>query len=215
MRFASAVLAAALAFAAPAGAQEILVPPNDPAGHVFSTLSNDGWSGSRGVVFTMQGTGTLTGVALWHDLTNITVEYEVAEVASASGDLSTGKVVLRSGSALVTTAGLQFVVFPFASLALANGSSYHVRFRFDGLGNQNFFYDNSNVTFTQGPFTLVDGTNNEDTGNSVMPRVRLDGTFVAAAAPATPVPATSSAGLAMLAAVLAAVAIAGRRRIRR
>ncbi|MDD2919866.1 IPTL-CTERM sorting domain-containing protein [Rhodoferax sp.] len=186
-------------FAAAAQAQIFFVPSNDPTGHVFSTNTNDGWSSSRGVVFQATATQTITGIGLYQDLTGVLVNYEVAQTTGASGDISVGKTVLRSGSNTFTTTGLQYITFPITPLQLMAGNFYHVRFDFAGNSNQNFFYDNDNVAFSQSGFAQIDGTQGDDTGNSVMPRIQL---LQAAAAP-MPIPTLSESMLVALALLLA------------
>jgi hypothetical protein len=186
----------------------IFVPPNDPTGHVFTTNANDLWSGSRGVVFQATTTQTITGVGLYQDLTGITVNMEIDQTTGASGNIGAGKTILRSGSNTFTTTGLQFITFPIAPLTLVAGNFYQVRFDFVGNSNQNFFYNNGNVAFSQGGFTVIDGTQADDTANFVMPRIEL----LAAAAVPTQVPSLSDAMLAALALMLAGASFAALRR---
>ena len=198
----SAVFAVAVALTlicSAAQAQIFFVPPNDTVGHVFTTNSNDAWSTSRGVVFQATTTQTITGIGLYQNLTGITVNYEVDQTTSASGNIGAGKTVLRSGSNVFTTSGLQYITYSFVPLQLVAGNFYQVRFDFAGNSNQNFFYDNANVVFAQPGFAQIDGTANDNTGNSVMPRIELLGGAVAS----VPVPALSDAMLAALALLLA------------
>jgi hypothetical protein len=203
-------VAAVLGLAGAASAQTVFIPPNDIVGHVFSSNSNDGWASSRGVVFQVGSTQTLTSIGLFQDLTGVTVNYEVDQTTSASGDLSVGKVILRSGSGTFTTSGLQFITFAIAPLTLAAGNFYQIRFQFNTSSNQNFFYDNQNIPFSQPGFTQVDGTQGDDTSNTVMPSIEFNGT--ASAAAVTAVPALSPLGLALLGLLLSAAALVRFRR---
>lgn len=173
------------------------VPPNDPVGHVFSTNSNDGWSSGRGVVFQATADGTMSSIGLYHDLTGIDLSYKISETTSANGDIATGEIVLLTGNTVVTTNGLEWIDFAIADTPYSAGSFYHIQFSFSGNGNQNFFYDNNDVPFTQGSFEVIDGTQGTSTGNSVMPAVRLDDSagFVGES---VPVPALSSWSIALL-----------------
>jgi len=211
--FAVAILAFC-AFASGADAQISFVPPNDPTGAVLTTNSNDAWAISRGVVFQATATQAITSVSLYQDLTGITVNYEIDQTTTATGIVGTGKTILRSGSGTFTTSGLQFITFPIAPLQLVAGNFYQVRFDFVGNSNQNFFYNNNNVVFSQPGFAQIDGTSGDDTNNSVMPRIQL-GTASPPVILSATIPALSPLLLAALSLLLAgASAFALRRRVR-
>jgi hypothetical protein len=218
MRFANAVatflpiaLFMLLGLATATSAQTtIFVPPNDPTGSIFSINGNDGWSGSRGIVFQVGTTRTISSIGLYQDLTGITVNYEIDQTTSASGDLAPGKSILRSGSGTFTTTGLQFITFPIAPLTLTAGNFYQIRFDFSGNSNQNFFYNNGNVIFSQAGFNLIDGTAGDNTGNSVMPRIEISSPVIAA--PVANIPTISPIALALLGMLLAGSAFALLRR---
>lgn len=209
LAFAAIIVAIAVGvgLAGAASAQTIFVPPNDTAGHVFSTNSNDGWNSSRGVVFQVNSTQTVNSIGLYQDLTGVTVNYEVDQITSASGNVGPGKVILRSGSGTFTTSGLQFITFAIAPVTLNSGSFYQIRFDFSGNSNQNFFYDNQDVPFSQPGFSQIDGTEGDDTGNTVMPRIEINAATAVAA-----VPVLSSLGLALLGVLLAGAALTRLRR---
>jgi hypothetical protein len=191
-----------------ARAQITFIPPNDPVGAVATTNSNDSWSGSRGIVFQATATQTIYSIGLYQNLTGIVVNYEIDQTTSASGNIGTGKTVLRSGNGTFTTSGLQFITFNIAPLQLVAGNFYQVRFDFTGNSNQNFFYNNNNVVFSQPGFSQIDGTQGDDTANSVMPQIVLN-------TPLPGLPALSPAALMALALLLAgASALALRRRAR-
>jgi hypothetical protein len=180
-------------------------PPNDTVGHVYTTNINDGYSSYRGDVFSVTADTLLTSVGLYHDLTNIDVSYRISEVFFTFGLVNSGAVELRSGTANVTTSGLQFIDFSFAGLTLQAGHDYHVEFGFAGNGNQNFFYNNANAPFTQGNFQFIDGTVGGSAGDSVMPAIRLN---LPDAPTATPLPGAATAGLTLM----LGIALARRRR---
>ncbi len=150
------------------------VPPNDTSGMVYSMNANDGWSGGRGVVFQVTDDVTIDSVGVFQDLSNINLEFELAQVFSASGAVTSGQTVLASGSASTTTSGLEWIDFSIADLLLEAGNFYHLEFTFTGSSNQNFFYNNSNVAFTQGNYNLVEGTSRGNTSNFVMGAFRLN-----------------------------------------
>jgi hypothetical protein len=151
------------------------IPSNDTTGMVYSTNSNDAYSGGRGDNFMVTANTTIDSVGLYENLTNITLNYEVGQIPALGGSGVDNGTVLRSGNRVVTTSGLEFIDFSFADLTLAAGNDYFVFFDFNGNSNQNFFYNNGNVTFTQGAFTMVDGFAPSANGqaNFVMPDIRL------------------------------------------
>lgn len=149
---------AAVCMSAAANAQFVaFVPPNDTTGQVYSTNFNDAYSGGRGINFLMSGSDTIDGVGLYANLTNVTLNWQVGSLTSQGGGGLNGATVLRSGSSAVTTSGLQFVDFSFAPLSLTNGGLYYIMFTHSGLANQNFFYNNQNVGWAQGPYSQIDG----------------------------------------------------------
>lgn len=191
------LLAAALVgsvFASPV----TFVPPNDTTGHVFSTNSNDGYGTDRGIVFQLTGDTTLSSVGIFQDLTNIDLTYYVYQIPTITPTDETGFNLLQTGTSNVTTNGLEWIDFAFSTLSLTSGNNYYVAFSFTGSSNQNFFYDNNNVVWTQGIFDQLDGANGGDVSNSVVSAIRLDGGSGAV----TPEPGSillAAAGLAGLA----------------
>ncbi len=97
----------------------------------LTTNSNDFWSVSRGVVFQATSTQTISSISLYQDLTGVTVNYEIDQTTSATGNIGTGKTVLRSGSGVFTTSGLQFITFSDRPAAADRGQFLPgpVRFR--------------------------------------------------------------------------------------
>ena len=149
------------------------VPPNDPVGAVTSTNSNDGYVLGRGLVFEMTSSETLLEVGILHDLTNVELSYEIAETTTTSGNVTNGQTILRSGSQVVTTNGLEWIDFAIDPFLLQAGSSYHIEFSHAANGNQNFFYDNQNIAFSQESFASLDGTQFGNTSNFTMPAIRV------------------------------------------
>lgn len=173
-------VAVTLLAAQAASATDTFIPPSDMIGGVYSTGSNDAYSSWRGVVFTPTSDYALTSVGLYQDLTDVTLNFTVENATNASGNTGPGNV-LRSGSVLANTTGLQFIDFAFASLTLTAGSYYTVNFRFFGDSNQNFFYDQSGAEpYAQAGFAGIDGTQAHDTSNFVLPAIRLNGIASAA-----------------------------------
>lgn len=154
------------------------IPPSDLVGSVFSTNNNDGYTAGRGVVFAPTSAFTLSSVGIYHDLTNITLSYTVEAATALSGVTGPG-TILRSGSTLVSTTGLEWIDFNFASLNLAAGTAYNVAFFFGGNANQNFFYNQSGAEpYAQAGFSGIDGFQGYRTANFVLPGIRLNGAVV-------------------------------------
>ncbi len=150
------------------------VPPNDQTGQVFTTNRNDGWSLGRGLVFSATQNVLIDSVGLYHDLSGNTLNFQIAQVNSTSGLVTSGQTILRSGSSSVTTNGLEWIDFSVAPLLLTVGNNYHINFSFQGNGNQNFFYNNGNVAWAQDGLALLDGTTGGDTSNFVVAAFRVN-----------------------------------------
>jgi hypothetical protein len=195
-----ALLVLAVSSSASAG-WVLFTPPTDPAGMVYSTNMNDGYAYGRGMAFAMTGDVTIDGLGLYQDLTGVDLYYELAETTGTSGYVVDGQTVLRSGHGVATTSGLEFVDFAIAPLTLQAGKSYHVEFTFDGISNQNFFYGQDGgpvygpATFDQGLFTLINGTQDGDTFNYVLPAMRLNVVGAVVPAPAAVALGMIGAGL--------------------
>jgi len=181
------ILAASFALIAasvPAAATVTFVPTSVLVGAVYSTNTNDAYFTSRGVVFTPTSNFALTSVGIYQDLTNVTLNFTVELATNPSGTTGPG-TILRSGSVVANTTGLQFIDFAFASLNLAAGSYYNVNFSFTGNSNQNFFYTQFNAqsffdqSYAQAGFAGIDGTQAHDTTNFVLPAIRLNGSAAA------------------------------------
>jgi hypothetical protein len=169
------IMVSALVFSGTANAALIeFVPGNDTAGQIYTTNNNDAWDDGRGIVFQMLGDATIDSVGLFQDLTNVNLSFELAQVNSASGNVTSGQTVLASGSGLTTTSGLEWIDFGISNLLLGAGNFYHLEFTFAENSNQNFFYNNANVAFTQGSYSLLEGTQNGLTTNSVLAAFRLN-----------------------------------------
>ncbi|TNC82059.1 MAG: hypothetical protein C9356_05205 [Oleiphilus sp.] len=142
------------------------VPPNDPIGHVYTSNFNDGYASGRGIQFEMSADESINGVGLYHDLTNIDLSFELHQLSGTSG-------IIASGSRDVSTQGLEWIDFSFSEILLNAGMQYRLDFLFHGQGNQNFFYNNANSTFSQGSFSNIDGTLGGSTENVVMAAARV------------------------------------------
>jgi len=142
------------------------VPPNDTVGSVWTTNTNDGWAAGRGITFQVASATTITSVGLYEDLTNINLSWKI-------NDFNSQATVFGSGGGLVTTRGLQWIDYS-TSLTLLPGTLYQLEFSFNGNGNQNFFYNNNNVLWSQGGFNLLDGTQAGGAGNFVVAAFRVN-----------------------------------------
>ncbi|WP_310474432.1 PEPxxWA-CTERM sorting domain-containing protein [Sandarakinorhabdus sp.] len=209
--FRNLLIAAAGALITAAGAANAatvtFIPPSDPTGQVFTTNANDAYSQGRGVVFVPTANFSLDSVGIFQNLTNVTLSYSVELASAITGNVGPG-TVLRSGSALISTTGLEWIDFNFASLNLAAGSAYNVAFFFNGNANQNFFYNQSGAEpYSQSGFTNIDGFQAYGTSNTVLPGIRLNGSGTAV----VPEPGT----WLMLVAGFGIVGVAQRRSARR
>lgn len=167
--------ATALMLASPAlAAPTIFVPPSDVSGKVYSTNNEDGYQTGRGVVFAPTSDYLLTSVALYHDLTNILLSYNLRTASATSGYVG-GGTLLASGSRTVSTNGLEFISFAMTPTLLVAGTYYHLDFTINGAGNQNFFYDQRGAQpYSQAGFTGIDGTMSRETSNYVLSRIQLN-----------------------------------------
>jgi hypothetical protein len=161
-------------------------PPNDPVGGVGSS-GNDFWIAGRGVVFQALANMSIDSVGVYQNLTNQFLQFEVFQVTGVTGNVFAGQVLLRNGSRVVTTSGLEFIDFAIAPLALAGGSFYEIEFLFNGPSNANYYYVNNNLPFTVSNFGSLDGTMGEDTSNLALPAIRVN---LGSAAPGVPEPST-------------------------
>ncbi|MEL6393243.1 MAG: PPC domain-containing protein, partial [Bacteroidota bacterium] len=151
------------------------VPPNDPTGMVFSTTTNDGYTTGRGLIFEVMSNVTVGQVGLFHDVTGVTISFNLAEINGTTGDVRVGQNILVSGSQTFTTTGLEFVDFTFTPITLVPGQLYHLEFSHPDAANQNFFYDNDNVAWMQGDFMMLEGTQNGTASNFVVSGMRICG----------------------------------------
>ena len=149
------------------------VPPNDPTGSVYTTNTNDGYAGGRGMVFEMTQDVSIYSLGIYHDLTNVDLSFEVAEATLGGGMVTIGNV-LASGNNIVSTNGLEWIDFSFSPVDLMMGNTYHFEFIHTASGNQNLFYNNQNVPWAQDGFQMLDGTRGLGAGNSVVAAFRVN-----------------------------------------
>ena len=200
-----ALATVALWSAAVATRAQVFNPSSPSSCVVLASSSNDFWNVSRGVVFQATATQTINSISLWQDLTGVTVNYEIDQTVTATGNLLPGKTVLRSGSGTFTTSGLHYITFPIAPLSITAGNFYQIRFDFTATSNQNCYYS-AVVPFSQPGFAQITGTQGDFTGNTALPQIALNLQLPS-------LPALSPAMLAVLALLLAiASAFALRRR---
>jgi len=184
------------------------VPPNDTTGSIYSTDDNDAYADGRGLVFRSSTAQIIDSIGIYLDITNTILNWVIYQTAGITGDIATGQVDLRSGSVNANTTGLQWVDIAVPALTLAANGTYHISFNHLGEANQNFFYNNDNVVWTQGNFTALDGTSLGDTGNSVVAAIRLN--VVDSQDPGSGVPEPSTLWMAAGALTL----VLGARRVR-
>jgi hypothetical protein len=151
------------------------VPPNDTVGGVYSTNQNDNWATGRGIVFQADQHLTLDSIGVFQDLTSINLNYSFSQIDDPFFDVTAGQIILSAGTlSNVTTSGLQWIDVAISPLTLTAGNYYHLLFDFLGNSNQNFFYINQNVSWTQDAFSLLEGTQGGNTDNSVVAAFRVN-----------------------------------------
>lgn len=151
----------------------IFVPPSDPVGGVRSADLIDGYDFGRGVVFSPTSDFDLKGIALYTDVSSVTVSYTISLPLAPTGRVN-GGTVLREGSRVADTHGLEFVGFDVAPLRLSAGTFYFLEFKLDAPAHQNFFYDQAgSEPYSQPGFTGIDGAFFGFTSNDFLPRFRL------------------------------------------
>jgi hypothetical protein len=167
--FSALIVVGSLAAAAPIE----FIPPNDTAGRIWSTNSNDGWDNRRGIGFNVDSQQTLSSVGAYLDLTNVDLNYGVYEI-SASHDVFARTSLLASGSSTVSTQGLQWIDYGFDDITLNVDTNYLVEFWFSGPSNQGFYFNNQDIAWSQGAYTSIDGTSGDAFYNSVVPGFRVN-----------------------------------------
>jgi hypothetical protein len=185
------------------------VPPNDPAGPVFTTHSNDGRGVGRGSGFQVSSAQPISSaissaicpaicpVGLFQDLTGIDLCFGLSEISAPAGAFSRD-ATLRTGGSNVTASGLEWVCSAVAPLTVSPGPNCLIEFAFNGALNHNFFYDNASLAWAQGPWTDPEGTQADGLSNFVGAAFRVDD----AIPPPVPVPASlplAVSGLAIVA----------------
>ena len=191
----------AFALAAPAAhaVSVEFVPPNDPTGFVTGA-SNNGWDAGRGIGFTVTDDLLVSSVGVLHDLTDIDLAWSLSEIDTLTGIYSVIET-LASGSSVTSTEGLAWIDRSFSAVTLVAGSNYLIEFSFEGAANQNFFYDNGNVAWTQGAFAGLEGTQSGTFENFVTAAFRIGASAAPAAVPApaaAPLLVAALGGLAMI-----------------
>lgn len=166
---AASLLAGGIATAAPLA----FVPPNDQTGEVYTSNANDGWNEGRGIGLQVSSNQTISSVGVLQNLSNQALNYGVYEISSPTNGFNKLQT-LRSGGSTVSTVGLDWVDYGFASLTLETGKNYLIEFQFDGNSNENFFYNNGNQAWTQGAYSSLDGTMSNDFGNFVVGAFRIE-----------------------------------------
>jgi hypothetical protein len=172
MKFlAAAATAVAMLACTPALADTVtFIPGNDGTGQVFSTNSNDGYAAGRGVMFRATANFLLSDVAIYQNLQGKQLTFSLIN-ATAGGTL------VWSGSQMVTTQGLEFIHFAMPTAVTLNaGEMYYLDFAFEGPSLQNFFYNEGETpSYSAAGFDSINGTLDGDTGNTVIPRIELNG----------------------------------------
>lgn len=153
-----------------------LIPPNDPNGAIQNPNTNNGYSGGRGVVFSVSEQVNISQVGLYHDLTSTNIRFKLSQIFSTTGLVNDFHVVHRDGQRTVSTSGFEWIDFTFTPLTLGSGQSFHLEFLHEGNANQHLLYNNLNVAFSLPPYTGIEGSQGGFSGigsNVYMPLIRI------------------------------------------
>ena len=125
-----------------AAAPITFIPPNDPAGYIGSTHSNDAWSMGRGIGFRVTTQETISSVGVYVDLANTELHWGIYTIDSLGNDISKLDT-LASGSSVVTTNGLAWIDFNVPDVVINEYWNYLIEFSFDGeaLGRFESYYN--------------------------------------------------------------------------
>jgi hypothetical protein len=147
---------------------------------LISTNNNDAYSSGRGVAFLMTQDFDLSSLGIKLDLASTAVTLEIAQITSnpINGSVLSGKSVLYTDTQIFACSE-EYATFNIAeSVTLESNKSYHINISHDTCARQNFFFfentdsDGNNLgqgsQWTVGAFSLVDGTSNYNTGNTVI-----------------------------------------------
>jgi hypothetical protein len=145
----------------------------------MSSGFNDGYFSGRGTVFTANSDFTLTGAGLWTNPTGADT-YTWNLYQTLGYPVSVSDVFLGTTSVTLTDTGLGYYDATFSSpISLVAGNRYHIEVIYQGIGEQNFFYNFDQGSVNIGDFTVEDGTDSGGSSNSVMPSIRLSGSAAA------------------------------------
>lgn len=176
---------------------QLVLDPGNGTYRRFTSNSNSLYEQGRGALFTANTDFTLSSVGLTSLLSPGTVvTYEVLEVTNTFGDLLAGSTLLAQREFHTTTSGQvdhQASINPVSILA---GHHYLIRASFDELELENWFYlfdpdVRPDVPVNLGDITLLDGTQNYNTANFLLPRFSIN------------VPSSSTCALLSLAGLVA------------
>jgi len=148
------------------------VPPNDGVGIDYPG-ANDSWWMGRGITFGVDARQSLTSIGFLHDLSGMDVSYGLYEI-STNGITLNKVATLASGGSNVTTNGRDWIDYALDGVVLETGRQYLLEFAFGGEANSNFYFNNENVLWSQGPFTGLDGTMGAELGNFVVAAFRME-----------------------------------------
>ena len=145
---------------------------------LFTENSNDGYAAFRGMVFIADEPIVVNGASLFTLSSNgLNATFELREIVTIVGDVLLGSTVVRSASGLLQ-GPLEYHGLKFAPIALQVGQAYLLRVGYEEPAEENWFYNFDPVFFGDppvdiGPVTLIDGTQNGNTGNFVAPPLGL------------------------------------------
>ncbi len=150
--------------------------PGPGALTLFSSNDNDGYSASRGTVFSPNVDFRVTGASLWTNPINgipISATWKLWLTTGYPGNVN--NVLVRTENVTWNAdlgAAFYDVIFP-SPVEVNVGLRYHIEVQYNQSAQENWFYDFHLGSNNVGPVTVEDGTLGGDTGNTVMPFIRL------------------------------------------
>ncbi|HTF91083.1 MAG TPA: hypothetical protein VK843_21895 [Planctomycetota bacterium] len=144
---------------------------------LYTTNTNDIYNGGRGTVFIANSAFTVFGASLWTNaMTGVPVHatWRLWQTTVYPGQVN--QVLLSTAN--VTWNVDQGLAFYSATLPspvmLTPGNRYHIEVSYSESVEENWFYNEDLFANNLGLVTVLDGTQSGNTGNTVMPLIRLE-----------------------------------------
>ncbi len=150
--------------------------PGPGANILYTTNTNDGYSAARGTVFIANSNITVSGAGLWTNAINgtpIVTTWQLWQTSNYPGNVN-GALLATANVTWNVDLGTTFYDVSLPSpVNLVAGTRYHIEVQYNESVEENWFYNYDIGTNNVGLVTVEDGTLGGDTGNTVMPYIRL------------------------------------------